>query len=150
MLTEKPSNPQSLYTLGLGLTLHSSTASRQIGLGPECYPLRHLLEKMFPDLHSLQVSGYYRPFRIFKVQQRKLKLLPAISPSLSLGLLLSHPLALKAAPTGCGFAFGDLLTQYFNRDQSVSFSEQYKVERGLSMMLIGVMAVGPTLLHFNR
>lgn len=106
-------------------------------------------------MHALQAGGYSRPFRILRVQQRKLHhLLPSISapanPAVVAAATPLGRLVLKAIPTGCGFAFGDLLTQYFNRDQSVPFTEQYKIHTTLSMLAIGACAVGPGLLHFNR
>lgn len=53
----------------------------------------------------------------------------------------SHPLLSKAIPTAIGFAFGDFLTQYMNRDQDVAFKLQ--LHKTAKMAVVGATIAGP-------
>ncbi|PNH08529.1 hypothetical protein TSOC_004910 [Tetrabaena socialis] len=75
--------------------------------------------------------------------------------ALSFGRAMSReiqrrPLLAKCAPTAVGFAFGDCLTQYMNRDQSRPLGGQWNFFRTGSMLCIGALCAGPILLSFNR
>lgn len=61
-----------------------------------------------------------------------------------------HPFVAKALPTAIGFAFGDLLTQYMNRDKSRGLREQYRPHRSVLMFAAGAVIAAPVLLVFNR
>lgn len=61
-----------------------------------------------------------------------------------------HPYVAKALPTAIGFAFGDLLTQYMNRDKSRGLREQYRPHRSVLMFAAGAVVAAPVLLVFNR
>lgn len=64
--------------------------------------------------------------------------------------LQRRPLIAKCVPTAIGFAFGDVLTQFMNRDRSKSLRSQWHMSRTASMLAIGAVAAGPVLLSFNR
>ncbi|KAG2498267.1 hypothetical protein HYH03_004016 [Edaphochlamys debaryana] len=64
--------------------------------------------------------------------------------------LQRRPLLAKCVPTAIGFAFGDCLTQYMNRDKSRTLREQWSFSRTGSMLCIGALCAGPVLLSFNR
>ncbi|KXZ54927.1 hypothetical protein GPECTOR_4MTA3 [Gonium pectorale] len=64
--------------------------------------------------------------------------------------LQRRPLLAKCIPTAVGFAFGDCLTQFMNRDRSRSLREQWSYSRTGSMLCIGALCAGPILLSFNR
>ncbi|EFJ41507.1 hypothetical protein VOLCADRAFT_84089 [Volvox carteri f. nagariensis] len=64
--------------------------------------------------------------------------------------LQRRPLLAKCVPTAVGFAFGDCLTQFMNRDRSRTLREQWSFSRTGSMLCIGALCAGPILLSFNR
>ncbi|GLC45280.1 hypothetical protein PLESTF_000717900 [Pleodorina starrii] len=64
--------------------------------------------------------------------------------------LQRRPLLAKCVPTAIGFAFGDCLTQFMNRDRTRSLRDQWSFSRTGSMLCIGALCAGPILLSFNR
>jgi hypothetical protein len=64
--------------------------------------------------------------------------------------LQRRPLLAKCVPTAIGFAFGDCLTQFMNRDRSRTLRDQWSFSRTGSMLCIGALCAGPILLSFNR
>lgn len=53
----------------------------------------------------------------------------------------AHPLLCKAVPTAVGFAFGDFLTQYMNRDKEQPFKMQ--LDKTAKMAVVGATVAGP-------
>lgn len=62
--------------------------------------------------------------------------------------LQRQPLLAKALPTAVGFAFGDFLTQHFNRPKHGAYA--YSVSRTAKMALLGAVIAGPVGLAFLR
>ena len=53
----------------------------------------------------------------------------------------ANPMLCKAVPTSIGFAFGDFLTQYMNRDTEQPFKMQF--DKTAKMAVVGATIAGP-------
>ncbi|PNW81595.1 hypothetical protein CHLRE_06g253051v5 [Chlamydomonas reinhardtii] len=64
--------------------------------------------------------------------------------------LQRRPLLAECVPTAIGFAFGDCLTQFMNRDRKRTLREQWSFSRTGTMLCVGALCAGPVLLSFGR